>query len=197
MKRAAIAITVLMTIAGAAAVYAQPTSPLSSILAQLDTLIAKVEALDTAVNAQHGALIAKVEALNTAVNAQHGALIAKLEALETAVKELAPKPQTTTTLLFPFTSNQFGFDTGIVIANTGDTSGSCTIHFIGTKPPAAAVVATIAAGQTFTTNLTTVAPGFQGFIRANCGFPMARGYGVLSDAGLRTFAASVPAEVVQ
>ena len=33
----------------------------------------------------------------------------------------------TTTLLFPFVTNQAGFDTGIAITNTSADAGSCTI----------------------------------------------------------------------
>ena len=158
MKRSAIVTTVVMVIvAGVPALHAQSGSPLSTILAQLGTLITKVDALETAVNA------------------------------------LVPQPKTTTTLLFPFASSQFGFDTGIVISNTGETSGSCTIHFISQQAPSTFVVA-IAAGVTYTNVLTTLAPNFTGFIRANCNFPMARGYGLLSDIGVQRVAASIPAE---
>ena len=34
----------------------------------------------------------------------------------------------TTTLLFPFVTNQLGFDTGLAITNTSEGSGSCTIE---------------------------------------------------------------------
>ena len=35
----------------------------------------------------------------------------------------------TTTLLFPFVTNQLGFNTGLAITNTSEGSGSCTISF--------------------------------------------------------------------
>ena len=41
----------------------------------------------------------------------------------------------TTTLLFPFVTNQAGFDTGLAITNTSEGSGSCTISFHGPDAP--------------------------------------------------------------
>ena len=40
-----------------------------------------------------------------------------------------------TTLLFPFVTNRFGFDTGIAITNTSEEAGSCTIDFSGLDAP--------------------------------------------------------------
>ena len=40
-----------------------------------------------------------------------------------------------TTLLFPFVTNRFGFDTGIAITNTSEDAGSCTIDFSGLDAP--------------------------------------------------------------
>ena len=40
-----------------------------------------------------------------------------------------------TTLLFPFVTNRFGFDTGIAITNTSAEAGSCTIDFSGLDAP--------------------------------------------------------------
>ena len=39
-----------------------------------------------------------------------------------------------TTLLFPFVTNRFGFDTGIAITNTSKGAGSCAINFSGLDP---------------------------------------------------------------
>ena len=41
----------------------------------------------------------------------------------------------TTTLLFPFVTNQLGFDTGLVITNASEESGSCTITYSGADAP--------------------------------------------------------------
>ena len=41
----------------------------------------------------------------------------------------------TTTLLFPFVTTQHGFDTGLVITNASEGSGSCTIGYSGPMVP--------------------------------------------------------------
>ena len=41
----------------------------------------------------------------------------------------------TTTLLFPFVTNQMGFDTGLAITNASEGSGSCTIEYSGPDAP--------------------------------------------------------------
>ena len=41
----------------------------------------------------------------------------------------------TTTLLFPFVTNQLGYNTGLAISNTSEGSGSCTISFHGPDAP--------------------------------------------------------------
>ena len=41
----------------------------------------------------------------------------------------------TTTLLFPFVTNQLGFNTGLVITNTSDGKGYCTIAYSGPDAP--------------------------------------------------------------
>jgi hypothetical protein len=124
-------------------------------------------------------------------------LIAKLDALQTSINELqVPRLGPSTTLLYPFASNQAGFDTGITIANTGSSTGTCTLHFIGTSAPASVTTPVLAAGGMFTNTLSGIAPGFQGFIRAECAFPLARGWAVFTDVGFRELAAAIPAEVV-
>ncbi len=91
-------------------------------------------------------------------------------------------------LLFSFATNQIGFDTEFTISNTSlDTQGStalagtCTVNYYGTSAPASQVSSSIAAGQQLTFTLSqggggiTGAPGFQGYVIANCAFPLARG----------------------
>ena len=41
----------------------------------------------------------------------------------------------TTTLLFPYVTNQLRFDTGLVITNTSEEAGSCTIEYSGSDAP--------------------------------------------------------------
>jgi hypothetical protein len=120
-----------------------------------------------------------------------------------------------TTLLFPFVTNQSGFETGIAIANTGldslnggksvatGQSGACTINFYGstgaeggTQPTAPAAanfpsatnkpLITIAPGQTHADTLTDIAGGpFQGYAIAVCPFLYARGFAFI-EFGLAT-----------
>jgi len=102
-----------------------------------------------------------------------------------------------TTLLFPFVTNQLGFDTGFAIANTsvdnlgvgGKTiaaaqSGTCQLSFYGPTAPTTATVAdpqgSLAAGNVHTFQLSAIAAGYQGYVIANCPFVYARGFAFLT-----------------
>jgi hypothetical protein len=99
----------------------------------------------------------------------------------------------TTSLLFPFVTNQLGFDTGLAISNTstdpfgsnGATaqSGTCTLNFYGAGAPSPANVTTanIPSGTTFTQVLSGVAAGFQGYIIAQCQFQFAHGFAFVTN----------------
>ena len=107
----------------------------------------------------------------------------------------------TTTLLFPFVTNQAGFDTGIAISNTSmDTvgtppqAGSCTISYFGTvtgggpAPPAQTTNAPVPGGGQFTFVVSSGGnfgimgtPGFQGYIMATCNFQYAHGFAFVAD----------------
>jgi hypothetical protein len=101
-----------------------------------------------------------------------------------------------TVLLYPFVTNQAGFDTGIAIANTttdpfgtGPQAGTCTLNFYGAAAPAAAVTTdSIATGTVFTTLASTSAAGFQGYMIAVCNFQLAHGFAFISDLGARNLA---------
>jgi len=100
----------------------------------------------------------------------------------------------TTTLLFPYVTNTLGFDTGLAIANTttdalgaaGASSvtkapGTCVLTFFGTGAPAAPVTtASIASGGIYTSNVSLVAPGFQGYMIANCNFLFGHGFAYIT-----------------
>jgi len=104
-----------------------------------------------------------------------------------------------TVLLFPFVTNQQGFDTGITVANTsndspvfstGAQSGACTFNFYGgttlapTTPPAAFTTPKpIVAGTVFADALSNplIAPGFQGYIIAVCSFQYAHGFAFINN----------------
>jgi len=122
-----------------------------------------------------------------------------------------------TTLLFPFVTNQLGFETGLAIANTGldnlgaagasvakGQAGACTFNFYGSiageggaqpATPAAAnfpKVGTIVTGTTHADVMTNVVGGpFQGYAIAVCPFLYAKGYAFIA-SGLTT-----PSGVVQ
>ncbi len=107
----------------------------------------------------------------------------------------------TTTLLFPFVTNDSGFDTGIAISNTSDDwigtdpqRGACTIHYIGLvsggpndKDEESSSILEGGEQLVFTVSgfgsdpLVTGNPGFQGFIIAECQFQFAHGFAFITD----------------
>jgi hypothetical protein len=107
-----------------------------------------------------------------------------------------------TTLLFPFVSNRFGFDTGLAISNTSmdwkgtaPQQGRCMIHYIGTTGddgpmPPDDLSGEILGGEQVTWTLSmgndvwllNGAPDFQGFVVAMCEFQFAHGYAFITDA---------------
>jgi hypothetical protein len=103
----------------------------------------------------------------------------------------------TTSLLFPFVTNQLGFDTGIVLGNTSTdpygvpgppfftgfgaapAPGSCALNFYGAGAPTNPVPApggSQASGTTNAFQLSSVAPGFQGYMIAVCNYQYGHGY---------------------
>jgi hypothetical protein len=100
-----------------------------------------------------------------------------------------------TYLLFPYVTAQAGYDTALTIANTtADVSGlgatpdagSCTISYFGNSsggpapPPQTSL--SIPAGETLVFSLVgggsfgiAATPGFQGYVIADCEFPLAHG----------------------
>jgi hypothetical protein len=116
-----------------------------------------------------------------------------------------------TILLFPYVTNQAGFDTGLAIANTtadplGTTAqaGVCTLNYYGntngSTGPAAQVSPSVGAGSHLAMMLSggggvfarnggftacasgaCVAPLFQGYIIAMCNFQFAHGFAYVSD----------------
>ena len=123
-----------------------------------------------------------------------------------------------TRLMFPFVSNQAGFDTGISVANTGKDStgvigiaGRCAIHYFGKKatgetvsvrkltntaiPVGEYLTFTISSGGTHGINSE---PGFQGYIEVDCAFPYAHGYALFTDGpiGQARIGATMPALVL-
>jgi len=107
-----------------------------------------------------------------------------------------------TNLLFPFLTNQAGFDSGIAISNTSSDgygtspqSGACKLNYYGDTTgggaaPTAQTSAAIPAGKQLTAVLSTggnygiaATPGFQGYLIAQCAFQYAHGFAFISDVG--------------
>jgi len=97
-----------------------------------------------------------------------------------------------THLLFPFVTNQLGFDTGIAITNTstdqyGTTpqQGPCSIFFYGLNAPAVFVTPSdvTSAGGPWASTVLTLAPNFQGYIIADCDFQYAHGFAFVTKVG--------------
>jgi hypothetical protein len=112
-----------------------------------------------------------------------------------------------TNLLWPYVTNQAGFDTGMVISNTSldpfataTQEGPCAINYYGfttgggpapapvtnpTVPAGEHAIWTLSSGGTVQTSGGTIAavPGFQGYVIATCEFQMAHGYAFISDIG--------------
>ncbi len=95
-----------------------------------------------------------------------------------------------TNLLFPFMTNIAGFDTGLAISNTSTDpfgtaaqTGTCKMNFYGSGAPATAPAATAAvpSGTSYTTLLSSVAPGFQGYMIATCQFQYGHGFAFITD----------------
>lgn len=106
-----------------------------------------------------------------------------------------------TNLLFPFVTNQAGFDTGFAISNTSSDdkgsdqqSGNCTLFYFGSTTgggaaPANQTTATIPAGTTTVWTLSggnaaaniAGTPGFQGYLFARCQFLFAHGFAFISN----------------
>ena len=115
-----------------------------------------------------------------------------------------------TTLLFPFVTNQSGFDTGLAISNTSEDwglsgidgqTGGCEIHYIGTDtsdetPEDDVTTEDVEAGGQVVWLLSAGgshglvgAPDFQGYVLAACDFQYAHGYAFITDG----FGGGIPA----
>lgn len=111
-----------------------------------------------------------------------------------------------TNLLFPFVTNQAGFDTGLAISNTSQDpfgtptqAGTCTLNFYGTTvgggtAPGPFTSTTVNAGSQLlyvlssggNLGLTTSAAGFQGYIIAQCRFQYGHGFAFVTDGPIGT-----------
>jgi hypothetical protein len=107
-------------------------------------------------------------------------------------------------LLFPFVSNQSGFDTGLAISNTTKDpfgtalqTGACTVNFYGKVGNSKVCLSypspSITGGEYFTWSLSnggavTATAGFEGYVIAQCNFQYAHGFAFISDLGSQRLA---------
>ena len=86
-----------------------------------------------------------------------------------------------TTLLYPFVTNKHMFDTGLVITNTSEETGSCTLSYSGADAPDDMTSQPVAGGAQWVDLVSRIANGFQGYITATCGFRGGYGFAFLTD----------------
>ena len=139
-----------------------------------------------------GTVSASFAPLSSVVTASVNAVIPRFAASGSAI-EVIRIEDCSTTLLFPFVTNQAGYDTGIVISNTSqdafgttEHAGACTIRFYGSMmgggaAPDAYASDSIAAGEQVLVQLSSEAPGFQGYLMARCRFQFAHGLAFLTN----------------
>ena len=87
----------------------------------------------------------------------------------------------TTTLLFPYVVNLGGFDSGLVISNTSEEAGSCTLTYSGANAPAPQTTQAIAGGAQWIRLASMISSEFQGYLTAACGFRDAHGFAYISN----------------
>ena len=107
-----------------------------------------------------------------------------------------------TNILFPFLTNQAGFDSGVAVSNTSvdpfgtaAQAGPCTLFYYGNTTgggaaPAAQKSGVVNAGTLLLFTLSgggnlgiAATPGFQGYMIASCNFQYAHGFAFISDVG--------------
>lgn len=109
-----------------------------------------------------------------------------------------------TNILFPFVSNQAGFDTGLAIANTSKDpfgtslqTGACSVNFYGNIGNSKVCLRypspSITGGEHFVWSLSaggavTATAGFQGYVIAQCEFQYGHGFAFISDLGAQRLA---------
>lgn len=112
-----------------------------------------------------------------------------------------------TNILYPFVSNQAGFDTGLVVSNTSSDPygtlpqrGPCTIFYYGATAgggaaPATQTSSTVNEGTQLVWTLSAggnlgvaATPGFQGYIIVRCNFQFGHGFAFVSDLGAQRLA---------
>jgi len=95
----------------------------------------------------------------------------------------------TTNLLFPFLTNAtgVGFYSGMAIANTSvdpygtaPQAGPVTVYFYGTSACDPLTTPSVGAGETWAASLSTICPGFQGYVIAVAQFQFGHGFAFIT-----------------
>jgi hypothetical protein len=84
----------------------------------------------------------------------------------------------TTSLVFPFVTNMYGYETGVAITNTSSEGGMCMLSFSGMEDDMEVMVM---AESVTTFGVSMMAPGFQGFIEAECEFREGKGFAFITN----------------
>ena len=156
-----------------------------------------------------GTVSADFAPLSSAAAAHVDAMVPRFTRSGSAIEAIAVG-ECSTTLLFPFVTNQAGYETGIAISNTSqdtfgttESSGSCEVFFHGSMmgggaAPSSETSGSIAAGEQWVFGLSQKAAGFQGYLMVDCDFQFAHGLAFITNgfAGVPTLAQSYLALVV-
>jgi hypothetical protein len=85
-------------------------------------------------------------------------------------------------MIFPFITNQVGFDTGFALSNPAPGGGTCTLIFLGDGAPVPNFInLSVLAGKSTSGLVSAFAAGFQGQMVAACTFPGGQGFAFLSN----------------
>lgn len=144
--------------------------------------------------------------LSTVTTSDSSAPIPRFAAVQTPANTFSVT-QCACNILFPFVTNQAGFDTGVAIANTsqdpfGTTpqAGTVTLNYYGGTTgggaaPAAQTSASVPAGSELVFTLSSggnlgiaATPGFQGYIIAQSKFQFCHAFAFISDLGAQRLA---------
>jgi hypothetical protein len=146
-------------------------------------------------------IIGSFAPISTVTTASQTAPIPRFADVTTSANAFTINP-CRTNLLFPFVTNQAGFDTGIAISNTSldiydassDQTGPCRINYFGgttgggAAPATQTTSAAVPAGGQVLFVVSTGGtlgivgtPGFQGYIIAQCDFQYAHGFAFITD----------------
>ena len=98
-----------------------------------------------------------------------------------AMMDVVELEECVTSLLFPFVTNAYGYETGIAITNTSAANGSCMVEWAGSNAPADDGMIVVMAESTATVGLSMIAPGFQGYADMTCDFRNGKGFAFISN----------------